>query len=407
MLRAGEINEHEIADLLDRLVAKSLVVFDEEASRYRCLETVRQYAREQHVAALDAGAADPRDKHAAYFYEFLTHLKEPSSTASLAQVDKDYENMRQALDWWSIQTKGDEALDMASAMYAYWYARGLLREGSQRTASILQDRAKNKNAAYGHALFCYADMSTHLGNIDDGKAAFNEVLSISKQTKDRRLQALALSGLAGIHQDHIIDYQLSRGYRLQVLELTDAMSDAHMFAARNYYNLGDLTMKHHPDLNSERRREVLLEAKSFLEKAQQLSSHEPDSRLTYFLYAGLGGVALHLGDISSAKRHAADGVRYCIRSGYKIGQAANFALLAFCAEEVGSFEVAATLMGACALISEQTGFMPGVKEVAQALQLMETCRQQLGDEEYERCVTLGRMMSPNELLDLAEREIKL
>ena len=403
-MQTAGLREDEIADVLDRLVAKSLIVFDDTISRYRCLETVRQYAREQHVASLDTGAQDPRRKHAKFFKEQLTNLEQPDSTSSLALLDKDYENIRQAMDWWSMQ-QSDEALEMASALHTYWYARGLLREGTQRTESILQEHAHNKNTAYGHALFCYGDMITHLGHIDEGKATFEEVLSIAKQTSDRRLQAFALSGLAGIHQDHVIDYHLSRDYRMQVLALADTMPDPDMFAARNYYNLGDVTMKHHPDLNSERRREVLLEAKSFFENALQLSSKQPDSRLTYFLYAGLGGVALHLGDLSSAKKQAADGARYCIKSGYKIGEAANFGLLAFCAEEVGSFDVAAILLGGCFRITEETGFMPGAKEVGQALQLMELCRQKLGDEEYGRCVNGGRSMSSTELLEVAERGI--
>jgi predicted ATPase len=52
------INENDVLDLLSRLVSKSLVVVDSEFAserRYRFLETVRQYAREQLV---QAGAAD-------------------------------------------------------------------------------------------------------------------------------------------------------------------------------------------------------------------------------------------------------------------------------------------------------------------------------------------------------------
>ena len=63
------INEHDVLDLLSRLVSKSLVVVDGEFAgerRYRFLETVRQYARERLV---QAGAADRlRERHFEFFF---------------------------------------------------------------------------------------------------------------------------------------------------------------------------------------------------------------------------------------------------------------------------------------------------------------------------------------------------
>ncbi len=402
----GEIKQDEVADLLDRLVAKSLVTFDEATSRYRCLETVRQYAREQHVAALDAGAQDPRAKHAKFFYDLLSNQKDLSGPAAIAQTDADYENMRQALDWWSMQTDGDEAFTMASNLYSYWFARGMLIEGSQRMASLLHDRAADKNLAYGNLLIGFGDFSVHLGNFKEGRKAFEDALAIGEETNDVRLRALAFSGLAGLHQDHEVDYHLSRTYRLQALEMMKSLPDSSASVARHYYNLGDLTMKHHPDLYSDRRQDILLEARSFFEKAQEMSAGQGNSRLTFYLCAGLGGVCFHSGDIGSAKKYALMGLRYCIDSKYKIGEAANLALLAFCAEEVKRFDICTTLLGACIQISERTGFVPGAKEQMEALKTLDVCREHLGDQKFEDLLERGKSMSATELLHLAESDIK-
>ena len=59
-------------DLLTRLVDKSLVVAEGQpdgTARYRYLETLRQYAREQLAARGAAGGAAVRERHAAHFLD--------------------------------------------------------------------------------------------------------------------------------------------------------------------------------------------------------------------------------------------------------------------------------------------------------------------------------------------------
>jgi len=400
-----DIAEHEIADLLDRLVAKSLIAFDATSHRYRCLETVKQYAREQQLTALDSGGEDPRPKHARFFYHLVTSLKEPSSAASIATIEADYENLRQALDWWSTQTDGEEALKLATHMYSYWYARGLLREGLQQTERVLDQRKDQKTVAYGDLLFNHADFNTHLGNAHQAKCEFEEILAIAKENKDARLQSVALSGLAGIHQDHWVDYHLSREYRLQALELAKSLPDSDMRVARHYYNLGDLVMKHHPEAYGEGRKEVLLEARSYFEKAQELSKSEGDSRLTFFLYAGLGGVSLNLGDIPAAIEYSLAGLKYSVESGYALGQGVNLALLGFCAEAIQKFETCAVLLGGCIRIMEEAEFVPGKHEIATGERSMKNCSEHLGKEAFDKSLARGQAMSPGELLKFAQQNL--
>ena len=61
------VDEYAVLELLARLVDKSLVQVDdeEEATRYRLLETIRQFARDRLV---DSGESDAtRDRHLAFF----------------------------------------------------------------------------------------------------------------------------------------------------------------------------------------------------------------------------------------------------------------------------------------------------------------------------------------------------
>ena len=62
----GELEAHAVADLLARLVEKSLVATDESSSRerrYRLLETVRMYAREQLELAGERPTLHERHAH--------------------------------------------------------------------------------------------------------------------------------------------------------------------------------------------------------------------------------------------------------------------------------------------------------------------------------------------------------
>jgi predicted ATPase/DNA-binding CsgD family transcriptional regulator len=91
-------------DRLARLVDKSLVSVSESRggrSRYRLLETVRQYAGQQ---LSDAGELDAaRDRHLAHFSKLADAEPDgwPSTSAErlVSELGDDYENIRAALEW--------------------------------------------------------------------------------------------------------------------------------------------------------------------------------------------------------------------------------------------------------------------------------------------------------------------
>src|SRR6266540_2255176 len=103
----------DILDLLSQLVNKSLVVVIEHSqsgeTRYRMLETIRQYAREK---LLEAGGSEiVRDHHLAYFVR-LAEKGEPELYRSnqvfwLNKLDDEFDNLRMALEW-ALATDAEE-----------------------------------------------------------------------------------------------------------------------------------------------------------------------------------------------------------------------------------------------------------------------------------------------------------
>ncbi|HEX2221063.1 MAG TPA: adenylate/guanylate cyclase domain-containing protein [Candidatus Limnocylindria bacterium] len=114
-------------DGLSRLVDRSLVAVergDGGATRYRMLETIRQYARDRLVAAGEA--APIRARQVSYFLRLALEgepaLRGPEMIPWLHRLDAEVDNCRAALDW-AFETDVVSALRLCVALKAYWDAR--------------------------------------------------------------------------------------------------------------------------------------------------------------------------------------------------------------------------------------------------------------------------------------------
>src|SRR5438874_2475873 len=129
--RTDGIDAFEVEDLLASLTEKCLVVAD-AAGRYRLLETVRDYGR--GLLTDDGNASEMRRLHLTYFLalaeDAAPHLTAADQQTRLEQLDREYSNIRAALD--SSQEAADGAIDglrFVGALWRYWEIRGYLNEG--------------------------------------------------------------------------------------------------------------------------------------------------------------------------------------------------------------------------------------------------------------------------------------
>jgi len=108
-------------DLVDQLASKSLVVAEPAAggTRYRMLETIRQYAAERLAEAGEAGPA--RRRHAEAFLRLAEEERE------LPVLLREQDNFRAAL---GHALDGGDAIGprLTRALSGFWLARGLLQE---------------------------------------------------------------------------------------------------------------------------------------------------------------------------------------------------------------------------------------------------------------------------------------
>ena len=112
-------------DGLTRLVDRSLVIVDRgSTTRYRMLETIRQYAREQLVTSGEAAAVARR--HLGFFAAMAEaaapDLRGPAMVDWLDRLDAEIENLGAALEW-GLEAEPDLAVRMAVSLLDYWIAR--------------------------------------------------------------------------------------------------------------------------------------------------------------------------------------------------------------------------------------------------------------------------------------------
>ncbi|HKY47331.1 MAG TPA: adenylate/guanylate cyclase domain-containing protein, partial [Acidimicrobiia bacterium] len=124
----GEVDPAtDILDGLGQLIDRSLVVVDRTGStRYRLLETIRQYGLDKLSSSGEALVL--RRRHLAYFLdlavEAVPHLRGPGVVEWLERLDAEADNLRSALDW-GLETGSEKAIRLAVALNFFWRSRSV------------------------------------------------------------------------------------------------------------------------------------------------------------------------------------------------------------------------------------------------------------------------------------------
>jgi predicted ATPase len=175
------LDEFEALDLVESLVAKSMVEADPSRNRYRLLETLRQYAWDRLVA--DGRLGETRDAHAAHFSALASQQAQRmgeggEQIAALDRLEADYDNLRAALAWFIEQRRADEAARMARRLIALFNIRHP-REGFgwfQQVAAIAGDLpARSRTRLLGDT--AYAAMNA--GDIEGQLRYAGEAIEVS------------------------------------------------------------------------------------------------------------------------------------------------------------------------------------------------------------------------------------
>ncbi|WP_006244710.1 LuxR family transcriptional regulator [Mycolicibacterium tusciae] len=195
-----DLQPHQVLDQLTLLADKSLVVTDDvrDRTRYRLLETVRQYAQEKLSDSGEAGQV--RARHREYYTARAATLATVLDPARwrLAQAEGAIDNLRAAFAWSRDHGDIEHALALTSMLWPLWVARGRLREGLAWFDAAFSTGPEDsvQPATLARALADRAGLNAQLGavnQLDDARRA----LEIARDIGDPVLISRALASCAG------------------------------------------------------------------------------------------------------------------------------------------------------------------------------------------------------------------
>ena len=144
---AGDPDGDEVVDHLASLINNGLVRREEtsDASRFRLLETVRDYALERLAATGEVQST--RAAHARYFHGLGQRaegeLHGPRMRWWHSLLETEHPNLRAALHWFGSTGETERELQLAIALAPFWYHRAHQREG----ADWLEDAVRRSGGA--------------------------------------------------------------------------------------------------------------------------------------------------------------------------------------------------------------------------------------------------------------------
>jgi predicted ATPase/class 3 adenylate cyclase len=167
---AGDgITAADVFDLLASLVARYLVVAAAEdgETRYRLLETIRQYAQEHLDQNEDAEAV--RASHAAFYARFLadgsSHLDDVDALACEARLERELDNLRAGFAWAVDRRRADLTVAFLSAVDTSFAAPDVAKAFQGLTEVALAIPDIEAEPRYARALAVGAYLASNRGDL--------------------------------------------------------------------------------------------------------------------------------------------------------------------------------------------------------------------------------------------------
>jgi non-specific serine/threonine protein kinase len=429
---ADPLSPEDIFDLLASLVDKSLVMTEERAggTRYRMLETIRDYGREKLERAGESNAVAQR--HRDYYFVLAKAARDGLLGARQAEwmrrVESELDNVRAAIAL-GLTGGGDPviAIKIAVAMQGFWILGGHATEGRDYIRAMLAlAPVQAHDTALGHALYVGAALATSQGDYAEARRMLERCLALRRDLGNEFDIAAALSTLsvALLHSGDAAD---AREREEEAMAIFRRLGDRRGEAI-GHQHLGQICV-----YGDDHR-----QARNHFEQSLTLAHEIGHLELQGECERMLGELALTGGDAAEASRRIGHSLAVCHDAGDKRGEATALwwmgnvdllagntasarirlsgALRAFRAFEMraellecledhaalkrldGALDDAARLCGAIARSRQRPGLVRKPAAERRWLGELTTLRQRLGDRAFEEAWLQGQAWDINEAL---------
>jgi predicted ATPase/class 3 adenylate cyclase/ribosome-binding protein aMBF1 (putative translation factor) len=427
----------EILDVLTELVRKSLVIVDlgPDRTRYRLLETIREYASER----LETGRrSETRLRHIAYYRA----LAEPGAltrrgmryAADMQHLRREHNNLRAALSSALELGELNEGLKMCCVLGGFWLSQGFLDE-AQRWFEAFLERTDEVNWE------TVADGFFNAGRVAEYSGAFGRARDLHQHSLDLALKhddvpraVRALYGLGDVSLHHG-EYEAAERYLERGLAWGRGMGPNSGLAEALISLATIAEARGEPDVANERLEESLgiqralgdkwgiafalnelgqrVRRQGELERAQSI--HEESYELWRQSGTRMGQraalmnlalIGLDRGHLAEATARAQAALEICREMADVSATTVRCVEIAARVLQVaGSSSVASTLLGASSAQRDSLGAPVPRTEQAEYATLRQAAAECLSETVFQLAHATGMQMTIDEAVDLATTEL--
>jgi predicted ATPase/DNA-binding SARP family transcriptional activator len=330
-----------------RLVSSSLVRTDHRTlpARYRMLESVREFASEQLEHSHEEGGV--RARQLDYFVGLARNVRRdeffgPPVYETMATLDSEHDNVRDALERLLMAGDGERALALAGAMGTYWFERGYIAEGQRYITRALELTAGSESVNRALALVALAEAVSHFEDIARRLEELREATKILREKGSDRHLLFALSlltmalGMRGYRSE-------AAASRAEQKEIVTGLDDPWLYTSGSMFESLALVGDGDPIAG----RDGLLRcAREFLELGDEIFAAR------VLMYSGI--VSQLAGDFTAARSELGRSIELARQSGIRGTQAHAELTLAQVAMHLGDQD-AASLFRDCKVTFETIG----------------------------------------------------
>ena len=186
------------------LVDKSLLIAENTTgtTRYRMLETVRQYAADKLSASGEA--PNVRARHRNHYTDLAGLLDTPERAGledSIRQIQSELGNLRAAFAWSCENDEPEMALRLAFSLQPFWLGRGHIQEGTSWFDAALPNderKAEVSPAVWARSVADRAVLTASAG-ILDGLKHMQQAIAIARDAGEPVLLARVLTASAALN----------------------------------------------------------------------------------------------------------------------------------------------------------------------------------------------------------------
>jgi len=397
----GEIDSVEVVEIISHLVDKSLIMvnrLERGETRYRLLETIREYALEKLTES--QYKANFQNKHLEYFVRFAEEgdrkIKGAEQVVWFEKLEIEHNNLRAALNW-ALENKNREAgLKLSANLVYFWFVHRHIKENLIWFEKFLEQKQTVPPVLIAWALLNYGVMLRTSTKGDDDKITLlhEKSLRMFRELGDRRGIAFTLNMMGVIR---LIKNEPVKTEKLltESLALQRELGDPWGIA---------FTMQNFPPLALQKG--DLVRAREYSEETVFWFERAGDQRGVARSLMDFAEIAQLEGNPAHAFELMAQSLPKLIQLGDRGAIAGTLENLIISFAALRKYKMGALLLGTTEVLRDEMGMPHHEWGYEGYYQAVETIQKNLSEPIFKQARSKGRGMSLEEIVDYVRGDTK-